>query len=870
MEKLRRYIIFALLYIASTHLYAQTTLTGIVRSQNNNQPLSGVMVSLKQDGSKRVIKFTTTQSDGSYKLEINTQLKGYMLQFSLMGHATLTTLLTEGKTKYDVTMTEKIIELKEVTVKAPSIRQRGDTLTYSIASFADANDKSLADVLKKMPGIEVTESGQIKHNGKALNKFYIEGHDMLGGRYNLATMNIHQADVASVEVMQNHQPIKALEDMSFSENPAINIRLKEAAKSRLVGTMKIGGGFEPNIWEGEATLMRFTKKTQSLNTLKSNNIGTDVTRESDMLIDDIGSSFLNRHYSLKNHIHVRPDRLTEIGENRVRQNQTHSLTMNNLWALGKSTDLSTQLLYSHDRLVSSSRSLISYFLNDSTIVTEDNQQAKSKQNKLSTSIMLNRNTNKLYLSNTLSADMQWNDIDIHTTGTYPNIQNAELPLYKIQDKFEILKRTGKRAFTFNSYNGFMLNPQTLFVTRDTEKQYQTVRSDAFYSNSNTSLGFYLNPFTVSMKVGMIIISRRMKSHLEGVPDSLGIMENHLNMSYLCAYASPEAEFSNKGWNIRFRMPVNYTPYFFRDKLLQTKKNYHKVRVEPSLYVKYRFSPRFEMSLSGSISQAEINEQDFYNGLILSDYRNLYTGFVNYDSENGQSLSLNIDYKRPLNTFFANAYLSRNWNESALTTVRQFVDNYILNSYLARRTHSSGYITGGRISKGLNFMQGMVSLSTNYMSLNGSLVQNNGLSNYQSDLLNTTAKINAHPVNWLAIIYELTFGKELMKLKEIDITSASTSVSQRLTCNLNISKSWVFKLLGEHYSNQISENRHKQLFIADISTAYSFKSGVELSLNIRNLFNQKTYAYTAYSGLTQIHQQYELRPRNIWASVFFHF
>lgn len=168
------------------------------------------------------------------------------------------------------------------------------------------------------------------------------------------------------------------------------------------------------------------------------------------------------------------------------------------------------------------------------------------------------------------------------------------------------------------------------------------------------------------------------------------------------------------------------------------------------------------------------------------------------------------------------------------------------------------------------MQGMVSLSTNYMSLNGSLVQNNGLSNYQSDLLNTTAKINAHPVNWLAIIYELTFGKELMKFKEIDIKSASTSVSQRLTCNLNISKSWVFKLFGEHYSNQISENRHKQLFIADISTAYSFKSGVELSLNIRNLFNQKTYAYTAYSSLTQIHQQYELRTRNIWASVFFHF
>ena len=31
---------------------------------------------------------------------------------------------------------------------------------------------------------------------------------MLGGRYSIATNNIHQKDVGSVEVMTNHQPIK--------------------------------------------------------------------------------------------------------------------------------------------------------------------------------------------------------------------------------------------------------------------------------------------------------------------------------------------------------------------------------------------------------------------------------------------------------------------------------------------------------------------------------------------------------------------------------------------------------------------------------------------------------------------------------------
>lgn len=870
MRTHQRYITLTLLCILALQLHAQITLTGVVRLQRTRQPLSGVMVNLKQKGSKRILKFIRTQADGSYKLQTSTPLAGNELQFSLIGYATEILSLSEGQTQYDMMMTEKSIELREVIVKAPSIRQRGDTLAYNVASFADINDKSLADVLKKMPGIEVSESGEIKHNGKPLNKFYIEGRDMLGARYNLATTNIHQTDVASVEVLQNHQPIKALDDMSFSESPAINIRLKEAAKSRLVGTIKAGGGISPNMWESEATLMRFAKKAQLLNTLKSNNIGTDVTRDNMVLIDDIGSSFLSRNYALKNYINVIPDRLMDISENRVRKNQTHTISMNNLWGVGKNTDLSTQLLYSHDRLVSASCSQTSYFLNDSTILTNENQKAKTRQNKLSASIALNTNTSRLYFTNTLSTDLQWNDTDIDIEGTYPNRQTARQPSYKVHDKFELLRRTGNQAFTFNFYNAYMSNPHTLLVQRPNGTQQQNVRSQAFFSNSSTSLGYYLKPFMVSMKLGLVVLSRSMRSTADGIPDSLGLVHNHVDMTYLRVYVSPEAEFKSGGWQVRLTLPISYTPYFFKDKFVQTSNNHHKVIVSPYVYLQYLFSSKFKMSLSGSISQNEIREQNFYNGLILSDYRNLNTGFVNYDSEQGKSLSLSFDYKQPLNTLFANVYITRSWNESTLTTSRRFIDDYILNSYFARKTHSNTWMTGARMSKGLNLLRGMISVSTDYMSFNGALVQNDNLSHYQSNLWSITTKVNIHPLKWLGMNYEITYSNESMTFKDIDIRSSSNNLSQRFSCNLNITKAWLLKLSGEHYSNQLSDNTHKQLLLTDFSTSYTFVHGVELSLNVRNLFNQKTYAYTSYTDLMQIRQEYELRPRNILASVFFHF
>lgn len=65
--------------------------------------------------------------------------------------------------------------------------------------------------------MEVDASGKISYQGKAISKFYIEGLDMLGGQYGLATKNIKADDVASVQVYENHQPIRVLQGIVTRE-----------------------------------------------------------------------------------------------------------------------------------------------------------------------------------------------------------------------------------------------------------------------------------------------------------------------------------------------------------------------------------------------------------------------------------------------------------------------------------------------------------------------------------------------------------------------------------------------------------------------------------------------------------------------------
>ena len=106
------------------------------------------------------------------------------------------------------------------------ISSHGDTLLYNVAAFRSASDRNIEDVIRKLPGISVSENGTISYQGESINKFYIEGLDLLSGRYALATRNISPDDIASVSIYENHQPKKVLKDISFSEKAALNLKLK--------------------------------------------------------------------------------------------------------------------------------------------------------------------------------------------------------------------------------------------------------------------------------------------------------------------------------------------------------------------------------------------------------------------------------------------------------------------------------------------------------------------------------------------------------------------------------------------------------------------------------------------------------------------
>jgi hypothetical protein len=844
-------------------------LTGNVIDKKTQSPLPNVLVTIRTPENK-IVEFAQTSPDGSYQIKLSGFIENHTLNFSMMGYAPQVVTLTKEQHNYDVAMVEQATEIKEVVIEAPGIHERGDTITYIVSSFADVEDKSLADVLKKMPGIEIEESGQIKYNGVAINKFYIEGKDLLGGRYGLATNNVHQQDVGSVEVMENHQPIKALEDISFSQNPAINIRLKEDAKARWVGTANIGAGVSPFLWNTKVVGMRFTSKMQTLNTYKTNNIGANIAQETRAFsVDDIRSHF-SKTYRLENYLKVQPGYLSDIDANRVRFNKSHLISTNNLWSLGQNCDLTSQVSYTNNRQNSNAYSVTNYFLTDSTIITEEGESTVSRQSHLSADIVLNTNTPTYYLKNKLNADFYWNNIDMIISGTYPNNQYASTPYRLFSNDLELLKRSGNRVYTLNSYNSYQVKHQYLDISQGNEKNHQEINSSAFYTNTNTSLAFYVKPFTVSMKMGVLGLIRILDSNLSGIPDTLGQLENDLSIYSLTCFISPELEYKKEGLEAKFDIPLSFSPYRSRDNIWGEKKSVSKFLLAPRLYIRYHFTSRLSASGSASLAQQPIEEQQFYNGLLLQDYRNLSRGLVNFETGVQKSLILNTYYKVPLKAFFVNASVIRSWNTAKRIAGRSFVNEFIINGFIPQNNTSKVWMLNGQISKGLNNSHNILSVNCSYMAFQGAAFQNEIETPYSSHWWDVSPKVKLRLFSWLNASYELKYKRNYLSVSSTETHSSSEMFSQVLSGNFVYKDKWYFQLLVEHYDNKISSTASKHLFLADAEFTYSLNSRWELNLSAKNIFNQKEYSYSIYDELTRVNKEYDIRPRILLASVFFRF
>ena len=556
---MRNLLLIILYLIGAVSLMAQVNVSGMVIDKEINEPVVGASAIIKGADNK-IKKFASTKANGSFAMSVPS-VSDCRLEVTMMGYAKQTIPLDSVTLPITVYLEPGTTELKEVVVKADRIREQGDTISYHVGSFAQQQDRSIGDVLRRMPGIDVAQNGKIQYQGEDINKFYIEGSDLLGGKYGIATNGINHEDVGAIEVMENHQPMQVLSGISFSDKAAINLKLKNKAKATWTFHGDAGGGWswQPDgaIWDGELFAMAVMPSFQNITTFRTNNTGEDLSSSS----TDFFAS--RRETGLSRYVGVALPGVPSLSDKQTLFNRSFLVSTNNLWKL-KNGEFKANLDYSFNRVTAQAINITTYFLEGGNRVITEQRDGTEHTHSLSGKFIYELNQKTAFINNTLQANIDWNDLSLRTDGTLPNTQSVELPDYYITNKFKLIKRfNGKHLVTFQSVNEWESLPQTLNIDLGGQPFRQSISDHAFYTHESAAYAFNIKGITLSLEGGIKGYIRSMDSQLPEIPQELpGITENVVNTNYLTIYATPKFEYWVRRINILLNLPISYAHYSF--------------------------------------------------------------------------------------------------------------------------------------------------------------------------------------------------------------------------------------------------------------------------------------------------------------------
>lgn len=837
---------------------AQKEVTGRLTDKQTGEALVGANVMVKNAEGK-LVKFATTREDGTFLIKLSAWNQGMTIHVSMVGMKTYTAPLSEEMKKLDIRMEEDTQELKEVIVKAGRIRESGDTVTYRVSGFAQKQDRSIGDVLQRMPGIDVASNGKIQYQGVDINKFYIEGSDLLEGKYGIATNGISHDAIGAVEVLENHQPMQVLSGLSFSDQAAINLKLKDKAKATWLLNGHIGGGWsnqpKEGLWNGEAFLMAVMANYQTITTVKSNNTGMDLRNQ---VIDFLSGG---RGTNLGDYFSVQLPSTPNQSRDRTTFNRSWMLSSSHLWKVKKG-EMKAQIDYYNHRATASSASTSTYYLDNREKMIRESREGTEHGKQLTGKFILEANEKTHYLNNTLQTELNWDDIRTSMTGTLPNSQYAKIPDFYVANRLQVIKRFGgKHLVTFSSVNEWESKPQRLSVEYPDESRFsQRISNHAFYTNERASYGFYLKGFNLSLEGGIQGYLRDMESNLEDAVNGNTIGD--VTTNYLSLYASPKLEYALKKVELTLQYPFNYTLYKFNGRIGNQSEYFHS----PSLKVRWSPNPRFSVTATGGLGRSPMSLQNIHDEAILSDYRTFTQGVEDFYTNSRKQVSGRVQYRDTPRGFFANAILMKSWSNTPYKTSQHFVDDFIFHSYEASPSRSQSLNIMGNVSKTLDFMRGSIAVNGGYSRMANNMVSENAPTLYHNTTWNLGGRINGTISNYAYWSYNIKYSNSQLSMNREEMQNLDRYTH---SFSLNISPidvlSWETE--GEYYRNEVAEGNYKNLFLLDTKLTWQISKRMELMASVNNLFNRKEYTYTTYNNLSSIESTRYLRGREFMFTIY---
>jgi hypothetical protein len=836
---------------------------------------------LQTPDGKGMLNYAITLTDGRYEFFYSGTRDSLMLVVTGFNIKQQSKSIGAGESRtVDFFVTNEMIMIEDVMAKAPEIVRRGDTLTYVVASFSDTSDRSIGEVLKKMPGIEVEKTGRISYQGRPINKFYIEDMDMLQGRYGIATNNILAKDIASVQVYENHQPIRALQDVVASDNAALNLKLKESAKGTFNAVVQAGVGYKPWMWNGEVVPMYFSGKFQALGSYKTNNTGEDAGTE------------LNPHYTSSEFasapLSVTMPLPPPFDKQRYLDNNIHTVSANSITKIAERTTLTVNASLLHDRQGAAGETRTTYFFPDtSPLAITEIIRNKERNEQLNAGVLVEANKDNLFLREKFSfSGRRDNDRSRVTNDEGDVTQTLGDENATLSNDFHLVKTVNFNRVSFSSVTSWSRQPSSLVVTPLFYEDLfdggtftgmrQDITSGRLRSVNDFYAGRTIGKFFASLDLGADVNTHKMESWLRPIisGDGGGVennfdasMRNDLTFSRVDFRLGPSLNYNGSRFTASLYTPVNYMRLKISDRADDTNSRAkNTVTVIPAASFRWTLHHNLKMSGSASFYTGYGGETDNHSGYIMTDYRTVGSSKGDIRESRTRNYSLSLNYGNALRSLFGSLDAGYWHTKSNLMYGTLFSGIFSMIESYPIDNISRGNMVGARIGKRFREIATTFNISGQYIFSFSDVLRQDEVMGTRNDMINAGVNTITRFGNTARLDYDVSWMRSLTSLSRggttytpIDVVQQAVEITLFLSerVNLNIS--------GEHYFNSATGGRGRNAIFADARLTCNTKR-VEYIVETRNLFGTTHYNAANYGEAISSMYSYDLRPRSIMFKI----
>ncbi len=285
---MKRFSVLIFLILFTAEIFSQgITVKGVVRDSSDNSRLVSAVVALKDIHNKLKTHFTTTDGNGSFRL--NGVPSGvWVMEVTYMGyqdHKDTLRILSQDVNLGSVLMKSETVALPtqiEVIGNVVPAQQKADTVEYTAKAFKTEADANAEALVTKIPGVQ-NDNGTLKAQGEQVQQVLVDGKPFFGEDPTVTLRNLPAEIIDKVQVfdkMSDQAQFTGFDDGNSTK--AINIITKSDRRNGQFG--KIYGGYgSDDRFQGGGAINFFTPGRKLSLIGMGNNINQQNFSQQDIL-----------------------------------------------------------------------------------------------------------------------------------------------------------------------------------------------------------------------------------------------------------------------------------------------------------------------------------------------------------------------------------------------------------------------------------------------------------------------------------------------------------------------------------------------------------------------------------------------------------